>query len=86
MSLGPFSSASEIEKTTNLWTITSIWGSIWRAGVPAGGQGAVDGWTFGLGDGVERVAVSMADHHLDGQQLVVGRTVTCQRRLQSSFQ
>jgi len=46
--------------------------------VPAGGQGAVDGGPLGLGDVVERVAVAMANHHLDRQQLVVGRTVTCQ--------
>lgn len=47
--------------------------------VPVDGQGAVDGGPFGLGDGVERVAVAMANHHLDGQQLVVSRAVTCQR-------
>lgn len=50
-------------------------------GVPAGGEGAVDGRSLGFGDVVERGAVAMANHHLDGQQLVVSRTVTCQRRL-----
>lgn len=52
--------------------------------VPADRQGAVDGGPFGPGDGVEGVTVSMANHHLDRQQLVVGRTVTCQRRLSSA--
>lgn len=45
--------------------------------VPADGQGAVDGGAFSLGDVVEWIPVTMANHHLDRQQLVVSRTVTC---------
>lgn len=52
--------------------------------VPADGQGAVDGGPFGLGYRVKWVAVTVANHHLDRQQLVVCRTVTCQRRLPSA--
>lgn len=53
--------------------------------LPAGGQGAVDGGTLGLGDGVQGVAVAMANHHLDGHQLVVWWTVTCERRPSSGL-
>lgn len=54
--------------------------------VPADGQGAVDGGSFSLGNGVEWVAVTMANHHLDRQQLVVCRTVTCQEETPISIQ
>lgn len=47
---------------------------------PAGRQEAVDGGSFGLWDGVERIAVAMTDHRLDREQLVVWRTVACQKR------
>lgn len=57
---------------------------IGNARLPAGGQGAVDGGPLGLGDGVERVAVAVADHHLDRQQRVVCWTVTWERRPSSA--
>lgn len=47
---------------------------------PAGRQGAVDGGSFGLWDGVEWVAVAVTNHHLDREQLVVCGTVACQKR------
>lgn len=47
---------------------------------PAGRQDAIDGGSFGLWDGVERIAVTMTYHHLDREQLVVWRTVACQKR------
>ena len=45
--------------------------------VPAGGQRTVDGGPLGFGDVVEWIAVAVANHHLDGQQLVVSWAVTC---------
>ena len=53
---------------------------------PVGGQRAVDGRPLGLGDGVEGVAVAVANHDLHGQQGVVGRTVTWRRKQFSSRQ
>lgn len=53
--------------------------------VPASGQGAVNGGSLGPGNGIKRIAITMANHHMDRQQLVVSRTVTCQRRPSSAI-
>lgn len=52
--------------------------------VPAGGEGAVNGGSLGLGNGIEWIAITVANHHMDGKQLVVSRTVTCQGRPSSA--
>ena len=67
-----------------LWLL-HVWNVSVCVCVPVNRRGAVDGGPFGLGDGVEWIAVSMANHHLHRQQLVVGRTVTCKRRLHQSI-
>lgn len=56
-----------------------------NVGVPASGQGAVNGGSLGLGNGIKRIAITVANHHMDRQQLVVSRTVTCQRRPSSAM-
>lgn len=83
--LGPFSvgEASRSAGGRHHWRRSAA-GIHRNARLPAGGQGAVDGGPLGLGDGVEGVAVAVADQHLDRQQRVVCRAVTCETRPSSA--
>lgn len=57
---GPYSKCPALKYTTR-W----MWFGTRLKCLPAGRHGAVDGRSFGLWDGIEWIAVAMANHHLD---------------------